>query len=110
MLSKEARGFKTNWKPRSSSEPSNEEFHSDFQCGGCFAVLRASNKHTESGVSSEKSGDEMKNMSLVSESGVKSNGSSGRRQEIDDGSNINFEEPKPQIPTAEAAHEDQFEP
>ncbi|KAI3700760.1 hypothetical protein L2E82_45398 [Cichorium intybus] len=76
----------------------------------------SSNKHIESGVSSEKSGDEsdgvankiskesmnldfskrtVKNMSLASESGIKSNGSSGRRHERDDGNNINFEEPKP---------------
>lgn len=87
-----------------------------YQCGGCGAVLSASNKHIESGVSSEKSGDEsdgvaskiskesvnldfpkraVKTMSLASESGIKSNGSSGRRHERDDDNNMNFEEPKP---------------
>lgn len=87
-----------------------------YQCGGCGAVLRANNKHIESSVSSEKSGDEsdgvpnkiskespvnldfskrsVKSMSLASESGVKSNGSSGRRHERDDDNSINFEEPK----------------
>ncbi|KAI3743966.1 hypothetical protein L1987_57038 [Smallanthus sonchifolius] len=87
-----------------------------YQCGGCGAVLRAENKRIDSGMSSEKSGDEsdvisnkiskesvnldfsnrsVNNMSLGSENGVKSNGSSGRRPEKDDSNNLEFEEPKP---------------
>ncbi|XP_035840808.1 uncharacterized protein LOC110917817 isoform X2 [Helianthus annuus] len=87
-----------------------------YQCGGCGAVLRAENKRIDSGMSSEKSGDEndtisnknskesanldfsnrsVNNMSLGSENGVKSNGSSGRRPGKDSSNNIEFEEPKP---------------
>lgn len=39
-------------------------------------------------------------MSLTSESGVKSNGSFGRRHKRDDDNNINFEEPKPTTTTS----------
>ncbi|PWA71581.1 hypothetical protein CTI12_AA278270 [Artemisia annua] len=80
-----------------------------YQCGGCGAVLRAKNKHIESGVASEKSVDEsdvipnkllkesenldsskrsVKSMSLGSENGGKSNGSSGRHDK-----SIDFDEP-----------------
>ncbi|KAI3818530.1 hypothetical protein L1987_12339 [Smallanthus sonchifolius] len=85
-----------------------------YQCGGCGAVLRAGNKHMDSGVSSEKSGDEsdvipnktsqesvnldlskrsVKNTSFGSENGVKSNGSSSRGPEKDDNT-MDFEEPR----------------
>ncbi|KAI7747650.1 hypothetical protein M8C21_032543 [Ambrosia artemisiifolia] len=90
--------------------------YSVYQCGGCGAVLCAENKRIDSGMSSEKSGDEsdailnkvskesvnldlssrsVNNMSLVSENGVKSNGSSGRRPGKDISNNMEFEEPKP---------------
>ncbi|KVH97283.1 uncharacterized protein LOC112523613 [Cynara cardunculus var. scolymus] len=89
-----------------------------YQCGGCGAVLRATNKHIGSSISSEKSGDEndgvsnkipkesvnldfsrnsVQNMSLGSENGATYNGSSGRRHERDDDNNTEFEEPKPVI-------------
>ncbi|KAJ0435228.1 putative zinc-ribbon domain, plant, protein enhanced disease resistance 4 [Helianthus annuus] len=71
-----------------------------YQCGGCGAVLRG-NKRMDSGVSSEKSGDEtdaipnksVRNTSFGSENGVNSNASSSRRPEKDD--NItDVEEPR----------------
>nr|XP_043627177.1 protein ENHANCED DISEASE RESISTANCE 4 isoform X2 [Erigeron canadensis] len=88
-----------------------------YQCGGCGAVL-SGNKHIESGISSEKSGDEsdivsnkvskessnldfsnrsVKNMSLGSENGVKSNGSSGRTHDRGDDKSIDLDEPLPVI-------------
>ncbi|KAI3796601.1 hypothetical protein L1987_39279 [Smallanthus sonchifolius] len=61
-----------------------------YQCGGCGAVLRGKV------LSFSRNSDLSRSRLCVgSENGVKSNGSSGRRPEKDDGNNLEFEEPKP---------------